>query len=489
MVSGAKERADGILMAGLVPHPPIIVPEVGGAGAEQAGRTCRAMDEWARRVKEAAPDAIVIISPHGPVHTDEVAVTCYSPLQGNLGAFGAPQVRFSWPCDLELAKAVARRAGAAGLPAILLEDIRGGRYRADAQLDHGTMVPLYYLRRAGVSVPLVPVAMAFLPYADLYRFGAAVALAARDCERQVAVFASGDLSHRLEPGAPAGYDPQGRVFDATIVEALGKADVSTVLSLDPRLAERAGECGLRPLIMALGSVGERDIRGEVLSYEGPFGVGYAVALLEPRYRDVPPPAGGDVTEVPARAGDASVTGPHGDGKDAERAEEAPAVRLARAALETYVREGRILEAPPDVDPELRGRAGVFVSVKRGTELRGCIGTTGPTCASIAGEIIQNAINAGTGDPRFLPVSAEELAELTYSVDVLGPLEPVRGLDELDPRVYGVVVRKGRRSGLLLPDLAGVDTAAEQVAIACRKAGIAPEDPGVRLYRFRVTRHR
>jgi AmmeMemoRadiSam system protein A len=171
-----------------------------------------------------------------------------------------------------------------------------------------------------------------------------------------------------------------------------------------------------------------------------------------------------------------------------RESEDPYVRLARMTLETYVREGRVIDIPKDLPEEmLTKRAGVFVSIKKHGELRGCIGTFLPTKKNIAEEIRRNAISAGCEDPRFYPVRPEELPELTYSVDVLTKPEPVDSPDQLDPGKYGVIVKKGFRSGLLLPALEGVDTVEEQLNIALRKAGISPHED-YKIERFEVERH-
>ncbi|MBP2645191.1 MAG: hpcB [Firmicutes bacterium] len=162
------------------------------------------------------------------------------------------------------------------------------------------------------------------------------------------------------------------------------------------------------------------------------------------------------------------------------------VALARRSLEHYVTKGTLLSGDYS-DPVLEGQAGTFVSLKKGGELRGCIGTIQSTQPTVADEIIHNAVKAATVDPRFNPVRAEELDEITISVDILGEPEPVQSHQELDPKVYGVIVRSGRRSGLLLPDLEGVDTVDQQVSIAKQKAGIGPHE-SVELYRFRVTRY-
>lgn len=168
-------------------------------------------------------------------------------------------------------------------------------------------------------------------------------------------------------------------------------------------------------------------------------------------------------------------------------ESAP-VRLAKESLTYYLQNGQLLKKPDDFPADLERKAGVFVSIKKRGQLRGCIGTFAPTQPSIAEEIIQNAVSAGTEDPRFNPIETNELPELDISVDVLEPPEQVNSIDELDPKMYGVIVHKGHRSGLLLPDLEGVDTAIEQVGIAMQKAGIRPEEE-IDLYRFTVTRYR
>ncbi|MBI4334875.1 MAG: AmmeMemoRadiSam system protein A [Chloroflexi bacterium] len=162
------------------------------------------------------------------------------------------------------------------------------------------------------------------------------------------------------------------------------------------------------------------------------------------------------------------------------------VKLARDTVEKYVREGKTIK-PADLTPEMKGKAGVFVSIKKHGELRGCIGTFEPTQRNVAEEIISNAIASATRDPRFPPVDERELEELTFSVDVL--TKPVPACKEgLDPRKYGVIVQCGWRKGLLLPDLEGVDTVDQQVEICRCKANIGPEEP-VKLYCFEVNRYK
>ncbi|MBI4698189.1 MAG: AmmeMemoRadiSam system protein A [Nitrospirae bacterium] len=163
------------------------------------------------------------------------------------------------------------------------------------------------------------------------------------------------------------------------------------------------------------------------------------------------------------------------------------VKLAKEAVEIFVKEGVIIPAPSELTPEMSEKAGVFVSIKKKGELRGCIGTYSPSTHNVACEIIQNSISAAAHDPRFAPVGTSELKDLEYSVDVLSAPERVSGPADLDPKRYGVIVKKGDRRGLLLPDLEGVNTVKEQIEIAAHKAGIYGDD--VELYRFEVRRCR
>jgi AmmeMemoRadiSam system protein A len=166
----------------------------------------------------------------------------------------------------------------------------------------------------------------------------------------------------------------------------------------------------------------------------------------------------------------------------------PIIELAKKSVEAYVKEGRTIEPPDPLLPEMSGKAGVFVCVKKKRELRGCIGTFLPACGSIAAEIVANAISAASRDPRFYPIREDELKELEYSVDVLSCPEKIKDLGELDPRKYGIIVVSADKRGLLLPDLEGVDTVAEQLKITKMKADIPP-DEDVEIYRFEVKRYK
>ncbi|MGI9861116.1 AmmeMemoRadiSam system protein A [Moorella naiadis] len=475
-----------------MPHPPIMVPEVGRDEVARIKATVTAAQELANRVAAHHPEVMLIISPHGPVFRDAVGLWAVDRLKGDLGAFRAGEVKFTYSLDLDLGQKIAVQAREAGLPMVWLDEAACRRYDLTPELDHGMMVPLYYLRRAGLELPLVAMGMSLMEREKLYAFGAALAEAIKASPRRALLVASGDMSHRLLPGASAGYSPRGKVFDARVKGLLAALDVEGILALPEDLAEEAGECGLRSFIMGLGALDGHKVRGEVLSYEGPFGVGYLVAHLEPVGEDpatsllVGKGQNPGKTGKPGAAGEPGAAAESGASGESGNAGESLPVRLARQSLEHYLRTGQVLPVPDHLPPELAGRAGAFVSLKKHGSLRGCIGTIGPTRENLAQEIIYNALAAGLEDPRFPPVTMDELPELQYSVDVLGAPEPAT-LADLDPRVYGVIVSRGRRRGLLLPDLEGVDTVEEQVAIARQKGGIGPDEP-YRLERFKVTRY-
>jgi AmmeMemoRadiSam system protein A len=474
-----ETKEGGFLMSiikGIIsPHPPIIIPEVGGDEINKVRATIEAMEKAATAVKQAEPELIIFTTPHGAVFRDALAVSMLSPLVGNLEAFGAKEVSFHYSNDLQMAEEIIRKANHKGIPVVALDTTLAREYRISLKLDHGITVPLYYLQKAGVTCPILPISIGFLPFEELYQFGTVIKEVVETMGRRVVFLASGDLSHRLTKDAPAGYHPQGKDYDALLIDLLNKKQVEDILGIDPSFVETAGECGLRSFIMMLGAFDGYEFDFNLLSYEGPFGVGYLVGEINP----------GKIS--PSRMIINKIFAERQRQIDKIRHNESPPVALARRALEAYVQEGKTIDPPEQMPDLFLKKAGVFVSLKKNGQLRGCIGTIGPTQENLALEIIQNALSAGTKDPRFNPVSSEELKDLTYSVDILHPPEAISGIEELDPQKYGVIVKRGFKSGLLLPMLEGIDTPEEQVEIARQKAGIRPSEP-ITMERFEVVRY-
>lgn len=468
----------GIVAAFAVPHPPLIIPAVGQGRERGIQRTIDAYDEVGRRVAKFAPDTIVVSTPHSVMYRDYNHISPGPGARGSFAQFGAPQASYEAQYDQEFTCGLDAYASQHGLAA-------GTDYERDSALDHATMIPLHFIQAHYRDFKLVRIGLSGLSPADHYRLGMAVQTVANQLGRRVVYVASGDLSHKLTSDGPYGYAPEGPKFDEKICQIFRTGDFLQLLTMDRGFADRAAECGLRSFQIMAGALDGVPVRCELLSHEGPFGVGYAVAAFTPET--------GSISED---ARDARRFLPryqqwHKEQMGERKAHEDPLVSLARKSLETYVRTHKRIEVPKGLPSELYDtRSGCFVSLKENGELRGCIGTILPSRDSLAQEICANAISAGCHDPRFLPVRADELDELVYSVDVLGRPEPISSKDQLNPRQYGVIVSTpdGRR-GLLLPDLDGVDTPDEQVSIAARKGGIDPDDPSVRLERFQVVRHK
>ena len=452
-----------ILGAVVVPHPPLIVPAVGRGDERRIQATIDAYDRAAREIVALNPDCLVVTSPHAPLFRDGFHVTTDAALEGSMARFNAPHERLHASCDVELAEDIVRRANGAGVVAV-----GSDLYRDD--MDHGTYVPLYFVRKAyhdahpdaseDLPCPIVRIGLSGLSPETHRELGHVIAEAAQALGRRIGFIASGDLSHKLIPEGPYGFAPEGPVFDEKIGEIFASGDLDALFAFDEDFCDAAAECGLRSFQIMVGALDGLDVHCELLSNEGPFGVGYGVATCMPQQGNAPAESAVD-----------------------------PHIALARHSVETFVKTGRPADMPEDVPAELTARrAGVFVSLHEHGQLRGCIGTISATCSSIAEEIVQNGISACSRDPRFDPVSVDELDYLDYSVDVLGDAERISSPDELDPRRYGVIVTKGWKRGLLLPNLDGVDTVDDQLRIAKMKAGIDPYDERVELERFEVVRH-
>lgn len=427
-----------------------MVPEVGRESIAAVIKSIDAMAELTKRLIASGAESIVLISPHAPLEADSFVAHDGPQVYGDFSNFRAPETGFVANVDEELLLAIKNTAS---LKSYQVTTLPGH------DLDHGSAVPLYFLLQNGWEGKVVLLGYSFLSNEDHLGFGSCIKDAIDQVRRRVAFIASGDLSHRLMPDAPAGYNPQAHIFDEEVVDALRSNSPQRIVDIDHNLRRLAGECGYRSMLMAIGATSDLPSQCEVLNYEAPFGVGYLVAQL---------------THQP----------------DERLREEMDPPALARRAVETFIRSDNVLSPSRTASGFMRSRAPCFVSLKmRNGDLRGCIGTIEPAKDSLAEEIIANAISAATSDPRFDPVSEVELEDLRYSVDVLSPAEEAVMAD-LDPYVFGVIVEdeSGLRRGLLLPDIPGIKDVKQQVEIAARKAGIDKDEP-IKLYRFRVERFR
>ena len=458
-----------ILAGFMVPHPPLIIPAVGKGGEQEIEKTAEAYRQVAREIAALKPETIIVTSPHALMYADYFHISPGTRAQGSFADFRAGYVRLEETYDAELADLVSELAAAADFPAGTLGE-------RESRLDHGTMVPLWFIEQEYTDFKLVRIGLSGLPLSDHYRFGQIIQEAVRESGRRVVFVASGDLSHKLKDSGPYGFAPEGPLYDARIMDAAGRAAFGEMLAFEETFCEKAAECGHRSFVIMAGAFDGEAIEAKVLSHEDVTGVGYGIATFYPKGPDESRHFLGTYLEDQKKALE-------------EKRERADAyVKLARASLESWIKKRRKIGIPDGLPEEmLSTRAGAFVSIHKHGKLRGCIGTIVPTTPSVAQEIINNAISASTRDPRFSPITEDELPWLDISVDVLGEAEDIDSPDELDVKRYGVIVSCGKRSGLLLPDLDGVDSVEEQIQIALQKGGISTREP-YRLQRFEVVRH-
>ncbi len=318
------------------------------------------------------------------------------------------------------------------------------------QHEHSIEVQLPFLQYFKSDIKIVPIILAYSSGAIYKEIGKELARAVKKLNKEVIIIASSDMTH---------YEPQ---------ESAQRKDnkaIEAILDLnEDELLKRVDEldismCGYAPAVSLISAAKELGATGaELVRYQ----------------------TSGDTTgDYSAVVGYAGII--------IKGIKMFPLVKLAKETVETFVKEGKTLK-PEDLTPEMRQKAGVFVSIHKFGRLRGCIGTFEPTKKNVAEETITNAISSATRDPRFPVVAPNELNDLSYSVDVLTASEPIESKDQLDPKKYGVIVELGFRRGLLLPDLEGVDSVDDQINICRQKAGIAPNKP-IKLYRFEVRRYK
>ena len=458
-----------ILASFMVPHPPMIVPAVGRGSEKQIQKTIDAYIQVAKEIALLHPEAIILTSPHATMYRDYFHISPGSCASGSFEQYRAPSVAFKEQYDTELADSIETLAAKSSFPA-------GTEGERDPKLDHGTMVPLWFIRQFYSDFKIVRIGLSGLPLTEHYKLGKIIRKSVQLSGKRVVFVASGDLSHKLQSYGPYGYAPEGPQYDERVMDVCGRAAFGELFEFSETFCDKAAECGHRSFVVMAGIWDGISVKATVLSHEDITGVGYGICTF---YPEAPDESRHFLDLYNQKRENELIQ---------KRLNEDPYVQLARKSLESYILYRRTLPVPSNLPSELVSRrAGAFVSLHKNGLLRGCIGTISPVADTLAEEIIQNAVSASSRDPRFPPVRPEELKDLEISVDVLGEPEKVLSEEELDVKRYGVIVTSGMRRGLLLPDLEGVDTVSEQIAIARRKAGIRPGEK-VTLQRFEVVRH-
>jgi len=449
-----------IIYAALLPHPPLLIPEIGGIEVNQVKKTLLAFREIAYRIKKAGPDGVIFFTPHGyRRQDDEFCILGKKTYRGHFLLFHVPQekIRIGARGDSEFPREIFLEAEKENLPALLVDEDFEYENSLEVLMDHGTSVPWYYLVDTGLDIPVISINTGTLSRENHYLLGKAICRATVKSKKNIVIIASGDLSHKH---GDENFREKAKEFDGMVIDYINRGNIRGFMGLDEGFTEEAGQCAMNSIIMLYGTLDEKErLKSAVLSYEAPFGVGYLTAEI---YSEV---------EEGGTSDDSFI-------------------RLARRSVEEYILNNRRLSPDNLKDiPEfmLRERAGVFVCMECSGKLRGCMGTMEPYKESMARELIDNAITCATRDPRFYPLSPEELPYIKFSVDIIKEPEPIESTEDLNPQKYGVIVESGMKKGLLLPDLEGITEAERQIEIAKNKGGISPGEP-VKLYRFEVERH-
>lgn len=460
----------------LMPHPPVLIPEIGKGKENECEKTLRALNTIGRRIETLKPKTIVFISPHGPVFSDGIGISYMETLNGSFKNFGSPNISFEKENNLSLVDDIVKSAVSQGIAMAKIDKEFAAEYDFSTELDHGVLVPLYFINKYYQKFKIINITYGLLSRPELYKFGMCLKDSINKFNEDVIIVGSGDLSHKLKSSGPYEFSPAGAAFDEKIMKYLENGDFLNMLKMDSELIDAAGECGYRSLNILAGTFDRNRVEGINLSYEGPFGVGYGVVQFKPIKNEEILSIYGEIDNYRKLA------------IQAIREKEDVYVKFARKVIENYILKTEL----PEIDESLPGEmlkviAGVFVSIKSNGGLRGCMGTISPTTTSVAKEITANAIKASTEDPRFDPIEPYELDDLIISVDILKPAEKISSIDELDVKRFGIIVTSDYKRALLLPNLDGINTVEEQLEIVLRKAGISKKEE-YEMERFEVIRH-
>ena len=453
----------------LMPHPPIIIPEVGKGAEKEVSKTIESCRKVGDIIEESDAETIVIITPHGPVFRDAVAMINTDTISGDFSNFEAPEVTLIYDIDLALTKEIIEITSDNKIAVASIDEKTSKLYNVELNLDHGAMVPLYYADKKR-NHKLVHITYGMLSPIELLKFGTSIRAAIEKLDKKVAVIASGDLSHTLIENGPYPYNPHGREFDNLLIKILSEGRMKDIFDINKKLSTEAGQCGLRSLYILAGIINTSTVNSKFFSYEGNFGVGYSIFQFSEGNGDL----FDELMEERKNTHNERLKGGN------------IYTSLARLNLDRYFTNGTIVDIAEIKNEQLlNDKKGVFVSLKINGELRGCIGTIYPVTSCVGEEIIRNSLSAALDDPRFHPLTEEELQQVDISVDLLYPPEETT-FDKLDPSKYGVIVTSGNKKGLLLPNLEGIDTKEKQVEIAISKGNILPNEEYT-LERFKVER--
>lgn len=479
-----------LLKGYLMPHAPAFIDSIGGDRLHQVTATRDAMYQVADEIERLKPDLIIVISPHGPIFSDAIAIYDQDNYFGNFKAFGEYSLGYNFIKEQDFINNFKRYNQQERGDFYCLSESQFKSFKVQTKLDHGILVPLHFIYERYKNFKLIAMSYGSFSYHRLMKNGELLGDFIHQIDKKVVVIASGDMSHALKDSGPYEYHEDGEKFDQEIKTKLAQNKPYEIFKFPYEIIENAKECGLRSYALLMGVMNQYQIESKVVSYEAPFGVGYLVASL-----DIVSESDDDEVEQLSRY----FIHRH----EEVRKNENDIVIFARRVIEAFVTTGK----RPTVISKgetltINGQTltcgtfkqmsqikrGCFVSLHMDGSIRGCIGTIGATESNVLYEISKNAVASCSKDNRFNPVDLEELDRLEIKVDVLSELRPIESLKDLNPRTLGVVVRKGYKQGVLLPDLDGINTVEQQIEIASQKGGFTVDEIE-EIFAFSVDRYK
>jgi len=452
-----------------MPHPPVLLSEIGGGDSQKVFKTYKACDEIGKEIAKKKPKCIVLITPHGNVFSDAVVFLKGDFVEGDLWNFGAEDIKVKKKISKDLVDKLEEVFKESLIPNLPLDKKTAIKYNCSYTIDHGALIPLYFVDKYYNDYEILHITYGLLSSKDLYRAGMCIYKAIESLNLDSVIIGSGDLSHALKDSGPYTYNKDGKIFDELFIKHMENGDFTSLMKMDNKIIENAKECGLRTAYILNGCMDLYKFKGECLSYQDTFGVGYGVLKFDinkrtnSKYKDVLYEYKKYRKEIISKQSDY--------------------VKLARESLFNYLLKEEYIDAPSKFQDEFNLKNGVFVTIKQYGQLRGCIGSIAPTTKNRILEIIKNAVEAGINDVRFNKVELWEMDSLDISVSILGELSYAE-ISELDVKKFGVVVENDFKQGVLLPNIEGVESVEQQIKIAKQKAGIE-EDELFYIKKFKV----
>lgn len=458
-----------ILAAYLLPHPPLVIPEIAKGKEKTISKTYETYENIAHEIALLEPETIIFISPHAESYTDYFQIADAEVGLGSFGAYKAHNVNFRLFYDRQLISSIISIVKKNNFPA-------GSEKGKEIYLDHGTMVPLYFINKFYRNFKAVRLGVSGLSLSTHYRFGQMVNEAIDISNKKVVVICSGDLSHVVNENSPYGFKEEGAIYDKQLLKVLEKGNFGALLSWNKQNLSAAQECAHRSITLMAGILDRLSVTSKLCSYENLTGIGYAIMS----FKVIGENASRAFLEL-YRSKQSFAVKVESDNAD-------DYARLARLAIEKYVKTGQtptLTNEWPSVF--LNSKNGVFVTLYKDGEIRGCMGSVKPLKKNLGTEIINSAIASASLDARFPKVSSEELPFISIAVDVISSPIPILSVSDLDPKKYGIVVEFGEKRAALLPNLPSIETGEEQILMAKKKAQIKKGED-VQLYRFSVSHH-